>query len=329
MKKGKINKIAVMTSGGDAPGLNAALHAIADTAQKKAMLVTGINEGYEGLIDGNFGWIDLHTARQAMDEGGTILRTSRSHRFMLPKWRKKAYAQLKRNEIDGCIIIGGNGSLQGAGLFAREFHFPIIGIPKTIDNDIYGTDYAIGFDTATNTIVEAIDKIRDTADATSRIFIVEVMGRKSGYLALYSGLAVDADAIIIPEVKVDLDKMLRFIEHSHQMGHRSMILVITEDALPGGAMGLQKILRKKLPKYESRVTILGHIQRGGRPSAVDRMQASRLGYHAVTALLAGKKGIMMGIVNNRVKHIPLAALDNKPHPIHKEVIELATRLSFL
>lgn len=325
----EIETIGVMTSGGDVPGLNAAIHAILHTAHKKNIQVIGINEGFDGLIDGKFSSLDLQVVRQAMDEGGTILRTSRSERFMKFKWRKKASEQLESKGIDACIVIGGNGSLKGAEIFAREFKIPLVCIPKTIDNDIYGTDYAIGFDTAINTIVEATDKIRDTADATSRIFIVEVMGRKSGFLALYSGIAAGADVIIIPETKTDVNKMLGYIEHNHKIGNRSMILVITENALPNGGLGLKKILDKKLPKYESRVTILGHIQRGGRPSAIDRMQASRLGHYAITALLKGKKSVMVGIVNDKIKYLSLAAICDRKHSINKQMIELATRLSFL
>ncbi|MES2622187.1 MAG: ATP-dependent 6-phosphofructokinase [Bacteroidota bacterium] len=325
----EIKTIGVMTSGGDVPGLNAAIHAILHTANKKNIRIIGITEGFDGLIDGKFSSLDLHAVRQAMDEGGTILRTSRSERFKHFKWRKKANEQLKSKGIDACIVIGGNGSLKGAEVFGREFKVPLIGIPKTIDNDIYGTDYAIGFDTALNTIVEATDKIRDTADATSRIFIVEVMGRKSGFLALYSGIASGADVIIIPEVKTNVADMLSYIEHNHKIGNRSMILIITENALPDGGLGLKKILDKKLPEYESRVTILGHIQRGGRPSAIDRMLANRLGHYAITALLKGKKSVMVSILNDKIKYPSLAAICDKKHSINKEMIELANRLSFL
>lgn len=325
----ELKTIGVMTSGGDVPGLNAAIHAILHTAGKKNIRVVGINEGFDGLIDGKFTSLDLQVVRQGMDEGGTILRTSRSERFTHFKWRKKAYEQLKSRDIDACIVIGGNGSLKGAEIFAREFEIPLVGIPKTIDNDIYGTDYAIGFDTAINTIVEATDKIRDTADATSRIFIVEVMGRKSGFLALYSGIASGADVIIIPEVKTNVSEMLNYIEHNHKIGHRSMILIITENALPDGGLGLKKILDRKLPEYESRVTILGHIQRGGRPSAIDRMLAGRLGHYAVAGLLKGKKNVMVSIVNDKIKYPSLPAICDKEHSINKEMIELANQLSFL
>ena len=325
----KITKIGVLTSGGDVPGLNAALHAIVLTASKNDIPVVGINEGYDGLIDGKFHPLEFNSVQNIMDEGGTLLRTSRSARFMDGNWRKKAYHQLLTHEVDGLIIVGGNGSLTGAGIFSKEFNIPLIGIPKTIDNDVYGTDYAIGFDTATNTIVEAIDKIKDTADSTSRVFVVEVMGRKAGHLAVRSGIAVAADVIIIPEMKPDFKKIQAYLEHNWRIGNHSMILIVTENTIPEGGIGLKKIIDKKHPEFDSRVTILGHIQRGGSPSAFDRTLASTLGYHAVTALLNGKANLMTGMVNGKIKFIKLADIADRLNAINPEWMKIANEFSLL
>lgn len=325
----KMNTIGVITSGGDVPGLNAALHAIVLTALKRNIKVIGINDGYEGLIDGSFFELNFQMVKNVMDEGGTILRTSRSHRFLLAKWRKKGFEHLKRADIDGLLVIGGNGSIKGAEIFARQFIYPVIAIPKTIDNDVYGTDCAIGFDTAVNTIVEAIDKIKDTADSTSRIFIVEVMGRKAGFLALHSGIAVAANAIIIPEIKPDIKKLLASTEHNWRIGNRAMIIVVTENSIPRGGLGLKKIIDTKFPEFESRVTILGHVQRGGSPTAFDRTLASLLAYHATIGLLKGRKNEMAGYVNGKIKFIPLADAANKPHKTDTLLMKMASEFSLL
>lgn len=324
-----MNRIGVITSGGDVPGLNAALHAIVLTANKRNMTVIGINNGYEGLIDGLFFELDFQMVCNIMDQGGTILHTSRSNRFVENSWRKKAFEQLKRNEIDGLIVIGGNGSLEGADVFAREFNFPVIGIPKTIDNDVFGTDYAIGFDTACNTIIDAVDKIKDTADSTSRMFIVEVMGRNAGFLALYSGIGVAANAIIIPEVKPDIEKLLSYAEHNWRIGNRSMIIIITENSIPEGGMGLKKIMNEKFPEFDCRLTVLGHVQRGGAPSAFDRTRASLLGYHATVEIAKGKKGVMVGLVNDKLKLIRLADVAGKTHQPPALFLEMANEFSIL
>jgi 6-phosphofructokinase 1 len=322
-------KIGVITSGGDVPGLNAALHAIVLTASKRNVSVTGIHDGFEGLIDGRFVELNFAMVRNLMHEGGTILQTSRSARFLLARFRKQAYAQLKRAEIDGLIIIGGNGSLQGADVFARQFNYPIIGVPKTIDNDVFGTDYAIGFDTAINTVVEAVDKIKDTADSTSRTFIVEVMGRTCGSLALHSGIAVAANAVIIPEIKPDIKKLLACMEHNQHTGNRSMIIIVTENTLAGGSTGLKKKIDARYPQLDCRVTILGHIQRGGSPTAYDRNLASLLGYHAATALLNGRKGLMAGSINGKVKFTPLSQIAGKAHAINTSMMDMANQFSLL
>ena len=324
-----MNNIGVITSGGDVPGLNAALHAIVLTSSKRNIKVIGINDGYDGLIDGHFIELDFQKVRDIMDEGGTIIRTSRSKRFHESKWRKKGFENLKRADINGLLVIGGNGSLKGAEIFCRQFDFPVIGIPKTIDNDVYGTDYSLGFDTAVNTIIEAIDKIKDTADSTSRIFIVEVMGRKAGFLALHSGIAIAANAIIIPEVKPDTEKLLASIEHNWRIGNRAMIIVITENSIPEGGLGLKKIIDSKFPEFESRVTILGHIQRGGSPSAFDRTLASLLAYHATLALLKGRKNVMVGFLNGKIKFIPLADVGWKTHETDTLLMKIANEFSLL
>jgi 6-phosphofructokinase 1 len=324
-----MNRIAVLTSGGDVPGLNAALHAIVLIAFKKNVTVIGVHDGYDGLIDGRFFEMDVQLVRNIVDRGGTILRTCRSNRFLEHEFRKKAFEQLKRDDIEGLIIIGGNGSLTGAEFFAREFNFPVIGIPKTIDNDVSGTDYSIGFDTASNTIVEAVDKIKDTADSTSRVFIVEVMGRHAGFLALRSGISVAASAIIIPEIKPDIQKLLSFVEYNWRIGNHSMIIIITEHSIPDGGMGLKKIFDSRYPEFDSRLTILGHVQRGGSPSAFDRTLASTLAYHATNALLNGSKGEMAAFMNNKFKFIPLSEVANKTNQVDNELMKVAGGLSIL
>lgn len=325
----KMKKIAVITSGGDVPGLNAALHAIVLTASKRGVEVVGIHDGYEGLIDGSFYALDFAMVRNLMHEGGTILRTSRSARFKEPKWQKIAYQQLKRAEIQGLLVIGGNGSLAGAEILARRFDFPVIGIPKTIDNDVLGTDYSLGFDTAINTITEAIDRIKDTADSTSRIFIVEVMGRKSGALALHSGIAIAANAIIIPEIKPDMETLLSNAEHNWRIGNKAMIIVITENSVAEGGVGLKKIFDARYPEFESRVTVLGHIQRGGSPTAFDRNLASLFGYNATIALLKGRKSEMAGYTNGKIEFIPLAEVSGKPHKLDPSLMTVAKEFSVL
>jgi len=322
-------KIGVLTSGGDVPGLNAALHAIVLTAMKRGVEIIGVDEGYEGLIDGKFNVLDFTRVQHIVDRGGTILRTSRSKRFMQTEGRKRAFEQLKKAEIEGLIIIGGNGSLQGAEIFAREFDYPVMAIPKTIDNDVFGTGFAIGFDTATNTIVEAVDRLRDTADSTSRLFIVEVMGRTSGYLALTCGIAVAADAIVIPEIKPDIERLLDLAEHKLNIGTRSMIILITENSIPEGGMGLKKIVDAKFPEFDSRVTILGHIQRGGSPSAFDRTLASLLANRATEEFIMGLRGVMAGYINGSVQFMPLSELAGKINPLNDNLVQLAGELSIL
>lgn len=323
-----MEKIGVLTSGGDAPGLNAALHAIVVTANQRNVSVMGFNDGYDGLIDGQCIELDLQTVRNIMNEGGTILRTSRSKRFFQAKWRKKALAQLQRHEIDGLLIIGGNGSLEGAGKFEHEGGFPIIGIPKTIDNDIPCTDYSIGFDTAANTVVQAVDKIKDTADSTSRIFIVEVMGRKAGFLALHAGIAVAANGIIIPEIKPNIDGLLDSIEHNWRNGNHSMIILATENSVPGGTLRLKKIIDNRFPESDSRVSILGHIQRGGNPSAFDRTLASFLAYNATNALIKGRKGKVVGMINGKIK-FQLLEKAAKHHKINPLLLKMADEFTIL
>ena len=324
-----MKKIGVLTSGGDVPGLNAALHAVVLTAIKHNVEVIGIDEGYDGLIDGKFETMNFERVRNIMDRGGTILRTSRSKRFTEASGRITAFSQLKRAEIDGLIVIGGNGSLQGIAVFAQQFNYPVMLIPKTIDNDIDGTDFAIGFDTATNTIIEAIDRIKDTAESTSRLFIVEVMGRASGHLALNSGIAVGAEAIVIPEIKPDFEKLLALAEHNLNVGKRSMIIVVTENAVRGGAMGLKQIMDENFPEFDTHVTILGHIQRGGSPSAFDRTLASLLGHCGTTDFLKGKHDTMVGIVKGEVIFTPLKMAVGKPNPLNQNLMKLAAELSIL
>lgn len=325
----KPQKIGVVTSGGDVPGLNAALHAIVLTATQRNIPVMAINYGYEGLIDGQISPLDFTMVRNIMDEGGTIIHTSRSERFRKAAWRKKALQNLRKAEIEALLIIGGNGSLSGAHAFAGQFNFPVIGIPKTIDNDIYGTDYALGFDTAVNTIVQDIDKIKDTADSTAITFIVEVMGRKAGSLALHSGIAVAASAIIVPEIRPDIKQILFQAEQNWRKGNRAMIIVITENSIPGGGLGLKKIFDRKFPQLDSRVTILGHVQRGGSPSAFDRNLASLLGYNATIALLKGQKNLMVGTMGGKIRFTPLADVAANAHQLNAGLMKVASEFSLL
>lgn len=325
----KPNRIAVLTSGGDVPGLNAALHAIVLTAAKKDIEVIGIHDGYEGLIDSRFTKLEFNEVRNIMDEGGTILHTSRSERFKKKKYRKVAHQNLIRSEIDGLIVVGGNGSLKGASIFTTETGFPVMGIPKTIDNDVYGTDYAVGFDTAINTIVGAVDRIKDTADSTSRLFVVEVMGRKAGFLALHAGLATSADSIIIPEVKPDLNKLKQAIGHNLRIGNKAMIILVTENTIKGGSGKLKEMIDREFPGCDCRLTVLGHIQRGGSPTAFDRLLATQLAYQATTAMAKGKTNVMVGLTNGKITFAALKAVASGTHQISKSELQTAEELSIL
>lgn len=312
---GKINKIGVLTSGGDAPGMNAAIRAVTRTAIYNGLEVIGIRHGYLGMINANFKPLQAHSVSDMIQRGGTMLKTARCDEFRTPEGRKKAYENLRAAEIDGVVIIGGDGSFMGANIFNEEYNIPFVGVPGTIDNDIYGTDYTIGYDTALNTVVECVDKIRDTASALNRLFFVEVMGAEAGHIALYSGIASGAEAIIMPEIKGDARDIRKMIETGNKRKKSSNIIIVAEGDEGGGAMAIAEKLKDELKDYEVRVSILGHLQRGGSPSALDRVNASRLGNAAVEALMDGQQSVMVGLQNDEIVLVPF----RKAVKLHKKL----------
>lgn len=301
----KVTRIGVLTSGGDSPGMNAAVRAVVRTGIYHELEVFGIMRGYQGMMEDDIQQMNTRSVANIIQRGGTVLKTARCKEFLEYEGRKKAYENLRRRGINGLVIIGGDGSFRGAVEFSREFDIPCIGLAGTIDKDIAGTDFTIGFDTAVNTAVEAIDKIRDTMDAHDRIFIIEVMGRDAGYIALHSGIATGAENILIPERKTDIDELIRSLLEKERRKKLVNLIVVAEGDDFGGAVQVEKILKEKLPKAEIRVCILGHIQRGGSPSCLDRLIASRMGYHAVESLIEGRHNVFVGIQNNKMQYIPL------------------------
>jgi len=299
----KIKNIGVLTSGGDAPGMNAAIRAVVRAAIYYNLEVTGILRGYEGLINGDFIEMDRKSVANIIQRGGTILKTARSDAFRTKEGRETAYEQLKKKNIDALVVIGGDGTFTGANIFSNEHTFPIIGLPGTIDNDLEGTDFTIGYDTAINTVINAVDKIRDTAESHDRLFIVEVMGRDSGLIALRSGIGVGAEAIMIPEANMGVDGLVTRLE-SGRKDKASKIIIVAEGDDMGGAFNVGEVLKEKFPAYDIRVSVLGHIQRGGKPSCMDRVLASRLGVAAVEGLLNGQSGEMVGLKNKEIIFTP-------------------------
>ncbi len=327
MKK-YIKKIAVMTSGGDSPGMNAALRAVVRTASYYRLDCAGIYRGYEGLIEGDIVKMDARSVHHIIQKGGTILKTARSKEFRTVEGRKQAYNNLVEEGIDALIVIGGDGSFTGGMIFGKEFDFPVIGIPGTIDNDIYGTDFTIGYDTALNTAVEVIDKIRDTASSHNRLFFVEVMGRHAGFIALNAGIGAGAEEILIPEEDLGLDRMLMSLEKSRRSGKTSSIVVVAEGDKTGeNVFELAKYVEDNLPQYEARVSILGHMQRGGAPSCFDRVLASRMGVKAVELLIDGKSNLMVGIQNNQMVSVELEKAIKENHKMNKEILRIAEIMS--
>ena len=300
----KIKKIAVMTSGGDAPGMNAAIRSVVRACAYYSVNCIGIYRGYEGLIEGDFIELTARSVNNIINKGGTILKSARSNEFRTKEGRAKAFQNLKENEIEGMVVIGGDGSFTGAVIFNEEYKFPIIGIPGTIDNDIFGTTHTIGYDTALNTAVEAIDKIRDTASSHNRLFFVEVMGRDAGFIALNAGVGAGAEEILIPEEDLGLDRMLESLKKSRRTGKSSSIVVVAEGDKSGrNVYELAKYVEENLPEYDVRVSVLGHMQRGGSPSCFDRVLASRLGVKSVELLLDGQTNLMVGLNNLSLIHI--------------------------
>jgi 6-phosphofructokinase 1 len=305
MKSKKVSKIGVLTSGGDAPGMNAAIRAVIRTSIYHGLEAFGIMRGYSGMIDDDIFKMESRSVANIIQRGGTILKTARSKEFLEYEGRKKAYENLKKRGIDGLVIIGGDGSFKGAQKFSNEFDIPCIGLPGTIDKDIAGSDFTIGFDTAVNTAVEAIDKIRDTADAHDRLFIVEVMGRDAGYIALHSGIATGAENILIPETKTDIEDLIESLTEKERRQKLVNLVVVAEGDEFGGGNEIAAIIKRRIPSADTRVCILGHIQRGGSPTCLDRLIASRMGFHAVECLINGKHNVMVGIVNNKMHYTPL------------------------
>ncbi len=308
----KIKKIGVLTSGGDAPGMNAAIRAVVRASIYHKLDVVGIEQGYHGLILDRIIKMDSSSVSGIINQGGTILKSARSESFRTKEGRAKAAEVIKKHKIDALVVIGGDGTFTGARIFTQEHNIPIVGVPGTIDNDLYGTDYTIGYDTASNTVIEAVDKIRDTASAHSRLFFVEVMGRDAGFLALRSAIAAGAEAVLVPEVKTDHQKLETFLQSGFKKKKTSSIVLVAEGEKEFGVVKIADQVSKNHPEYDVRVTILGHLQRGGSPTAFDRVLASRLGVSAVEALLDDQKSIMVGWVNREVVHVPFnQALKNK------------------
>jgi len=322
-----IKKIGVLTSGGDAPGMNAALRAVVRACKYYEITSVGIRQGFEGLIQNDMIELGPRDVKNIINQGGTVLKTARSDDFRNEKGRAKAYENLKKNEIDALVVIGGDGSFTGANIFHQEFGIPFIGVPGTIDNDIFGTDYTIGYDTALNTVIEAIDKLRDTATSHDRVFFVEVMGRDAGFIALNSGIASGAQDILIPEEKDSVQDLCKSLERSEETGKKSSIVVVAEGEQLGGIYEIAKLVKSRHPEYDIRVTVLGHIQRGGSPTCQDRVLASRLGIAAVEGLLENKTNLMAGIRSNKVVFTPIEEAIKKHNEIDKELIKVANILA--
>lgn len=317
-----------MTSGGDAPGMNAAIRAVVRAASYYKLEAVGIYRGYEGLIEGDIEKMDARSVHHIIQKGGTILKTARSEEFRTIEGRRKAHENLIKHEIDAMVIIGGDGSFTGGMIFSKEYEFPLIGIPGTIDNDIFGTDYTIGYDTALNTAVEVIDKIRDTASSHNRLFFVEVMGRSAGFIALNAGIGAGAEEILIPEENLGLDRMLMTLERSRRSGKTSSLVVVAEgDKTGSNVFELASYVEENLPEYSVRVSVLGHMQRGGSPSCFDRVLASRMGVKAVELLIDGKSNLMVGQSNNKMITTELEKAVKEHHNIDKEILRVSDIMS--
>lgn len=323
----KINSIGILTSGGDAPGMNAAIRAVTRSAIYNGLKVYGIYRGYKGLVTDEIQEFKTQNVSNIIQMGGTILKTARCKEFTTPEGRAQAYENMKKHGIDALVVIGGDGSLTGARIFAQEYDIPCIGLPGTIDNDLYGTDTTIGYDTALNTILDAVDKIRDTATSHERLFFVEVMGRDAGFLALNGAIAAGAEAAIIPEFSTEVDQLEQFIKQGFRKSKSSSIVLVAESELTGGAMHYAERVKNEYPEYDVRVTILGHLQRGGRPTAHDRIIASRMGVASIQALLEGQRNVMIGIENNKIVYVPFAKAIKNDKPIDKELVNVLHELS--
>ena len=317
-----ILSVGVLTSGGDAPGMNAAIRAVTRAGISNGMRVYGIYRGYKGLISDEIEEFQTNSVSNIIQQGGTILKTARSLEFMTIEGRRIAYENMQKHGIDALIVIGGDGSLTGAGIFANEYNIPIVGLPGTIDNDLSGTDTTIGYDTALNTIMQSMDKIRDTATSHERLFFVEVMGRNCGFLALNSAIASGAEAAIIPEISIEKDQLGELIEQGFRKSKNSSMVLVTESEVTGGAIKLAERVKTEYPPYDVRVSILGHLQRGGSPTAQDRILASRMGIAAIQALLENQRNVMIGIRENEIDYVPFKRAIRKEREISEELLDV-------
>ncbi len=322
-----MKKIGVFTSGGDAPGMNACIRAVVRTALHYGIEVVGIRSGYAGLIEGDIFAIQKQDVSNIIQLGGTILLSARSEAFKTTEGRKKAHENIEKQGIEGLVAIGGDGTFRGALAFMKEYDIPIVGVPGTIDNDLYGTDFTIGYDTAINTAMSAIDNIKDTANAHNRIFFVEVMGRDAGFIAMRSGIATGAEAVLVPETPTDSKKLLDMLLENYNKKKRSSIIVVAEGDNSGGAFEIAEKVRKQAPHFDVRVTVLGHIQRGGRPTCSERVLASRLGLEAVKALMNGEKGVMIGQLHQQIVYTPLEKATKHHQTLNPTLLELVEILA--
>ncbi len=324
---GTIKCIGILTSGGDAPGMNAAVRAVTRSAIYNGLEVKAIYRGYKGLITGEIETFRTQNVSNIIQQGGTILKTARCKEFMTPEGRQEAYETLQREGIDALVCIGGDGTLTGARIFATEHNYPIVGLPGTIDNDLFGTDSTIGYDTALNTIMDAVDKIRDTATSHERLFFIEVMGRDAGFLALNGAIATGSEAAIIPEIATEYDQLGELIKNGFRKSKNSSIVLVAESPLTGGAMAMAERVKNEYPQYDVRVTILGHIQRGGSPTAFDRILASRMGAAAIDALLEDQRNVMIGIQNDEIVYVPFNKAIKNDKPINRDLLNTLRILS--
>jgi len=323
-----IKKIAVLTSGGDAPGMNAAIRSVVRTCAYHNIECVGVYRGYEGLIEGDFKQMDARSVRGIINKGGTILKSARSKEFRTKEGRQKAFEKLVQNEVEGLVVVGGDGSFTGAMIFNEEFGFPVMGIPGTIDNDIVGTSHTLGFDTALNTVVDAIDKIRDTASSHNRLFFIEVMGRDVGHIALNVGIAGGAEEILIPEEDLGLDRLVESLDKSRRSGKTSSIVIVAEgDKIGKNIFELKDYVDENMEDYDVRVSVLGHMQRGGSPSCFDRVLASRMGVKAVESMLEGKTNFMVGLMNGNMELTPLEMAIKGKTKINLELLRVSDIMS--
>lgn len=327
MTEKTIKRLAVFTSGGDAPGMNAAIRAVVRTATYHDLHIYGITHGYTGMINGQIQRLETKDVGNIIHRGGTILKTARSKEFHTKEGRKQAYEALLAHDIDACIAIGGNGTLTGADIFSKEYDIPFIGIPGTIDNDLYGTDNTIGFDTAVNTAVEAVDRIRDTADSHNRLFFVEVMGRHAGFIALSTGISSGAANVMIPEKDIDIEELVNVLKKGANRKKLFSLVIVAEGNKNGGAAEIAEKVKAMFDYYDTKIAIIGHLQRGGSPTAADRMLASELGYAAVEGLLKGKRNVMVGIVNNRIQYTAFQKAISSTKDLNKDHVRMAEILA--